>query len=286
MNIVNKRNKRIICLAVALTGGNVAFLDGTAAAETPLSIMASPTPHAEILHYVEDHFKDAPPLKIIEITGQTDPNEPLAGGDIDANYFQHVPFLNDDQKHLSTPLKVVATVHLEPLGIYSSRHHSLKELPDGARIGIPNNPTNLARALRLLQDNGLIKLRKGIDGLAATEKDVADNPHHLNIVPTDAPLLARALPDFDAAIINGNFALEAGLSPVKDALVLEKAQNNPYANVLVTRVDNASDPRVQKLAQELSSPDVARYIKEHYKGAVIPVHGTTASDANFSTPCH
>ncbi|MGJ8516523.1 MetQ/NlpA family ABC transporter substrate-binding protein [Carnimonas bestiolae] len=236
-----------------------------------LTIMAAPLPHAEILRYVESHFDDAPKLNIIEIDGQTDPNQPLAGGDIDANYFQHRPFLEEDLKHLSASLTVVADVHIEPLGIYSSKYDSLTALPDGARIALPNNPTNLARSLLLLQDNGLLKV-KGSQGQAITEQDITANPHHLRLVLTDSPLITRALPDVDAGIINGNFALEAGLTPSKDALALEPAAHNPYANILVVRDSDKNDPRVKKLAEELTSPDVAAFIEQHYRGSVLPVH--------------
>lgn len=269
-----KNKAKIAGVAVVVLAGLGLYLKTTEAHEATLKIMTSPNPHADILRFVEHHFKDAPRMDIIEITGQMDPNQPLASGDIDANYFEHVPFLQEDQKHISTPLKVVATVHLEPLGLYSSRYHSVKTIPDGAKIGVPNNATNLARALLLLQANGLLQLKKGVNYMSITQNDIISNPHHYKIVPTDAALLARALPDFGAAIINGNFALEAGLNPARDSLLLEKAKDNPYANVLVVRANEVNDPRIKRLAEELSSPAVARYIQQTYKGAVIPVHAT------------
>lgn len=243
-------------------------------AET-LTIMASSLPHADILEFADDQLLDNLSLEIIEITGQMNPNGFLAGGDIDANFFQHVPYLETDSTNFSQPLTVIATVHIEPLGIYSSRYDTLEALPKGARIAVPDNPTNLSRALFLLEDAELLSLALGVSRAEltqATELDIAENPYELEIVPIDAPLLMRALADVDAAIVNGNWVLEAGYTPDKDALVLETALDNPYANILVTRQDIAHDERLVSLANALESEQVADFIREHYDGAVLPVH--------------
>lgn len=240
-----------------------------------LTIMASSLPHADILEFADNHLLDNLSLEIIEITGQMNPNGFLAGGDIDANFFQHVPYLETDSTNFSQPLTVIATVHIEPLGIYSSRHDTLEALPKGARIAVPDNPTNLSRALFLLEDAELISLAPGVSRAEltqATELDIAENPYELEIVPIDAPLLMRALADVDAAIVNGNWVLEAGYTPDEDALVLETALDNPYANILVTRQDIAHDERLVSLANALESEQVADFIREHYDGAVLPVH--------------
>lgn len=240
-----------------------------------LTIMASALPHAEILEFVQDALGDRLALEVIELTGQMNANGFLAGGDVDANFFQHVPYLEVDGANYAQPLVVSATVHIEPLGVYSQRHESLEALPEGARIAVPDNPTNLSRALFLLEDAGLLSLAPGVSRAEltlATELDIADNPRDLRIVPIDAPLLVRTLPDVDAAIINGNWVLEAGYSPAEDALVLETARDNPYANVLVTREELADDARILALAEALESADVADFIRDRYQGAVLPVN--------------
>ncbi len=167
---------------------------------------------------------------------------------------------------------MVATVHIEPLGIYSHKIKSLKDVPQGAQVAVPNNVTNLSRALYLLQANGLIKLKSGSAGSLVTTADISDNPHQLKIIEIEAPQLPRALDDATLAIINGNYALQAGLVPSKDALGLEQAKDNPYANVLVTTPKLAHDPRILELAKDLESKQTAEFINQQYKGSVIPVH--------------
>ncbi len=244
----------------------------TFAAE-PLRVAADPIPHAEILAYVKK-IDPSLDLKIIEITNGVNSNELLAHGDVDANYFQHVPYLHSQEQALGVKFAVAATVHIEPLGIYSSKYKSFKDVPDNAKVAVPNNVTNLSRALYLLRDQGLITLKPGFNDPAkdqATPKDIADNPKHLKILEIESPQIPRSLDDVDLAVINGNYALEAGLSPAKDALGLEKAQGNPYANILVTTEKLASDPRIKQLAKDLESPEVAKFIADKYNGSVIPV---------------
>ncbi|ARU95375.1 metal ABC transporter substrate-binding protein [Tatumella citrea] len=238
----------------------------------PLRVAADPVPHSEILEYVQkiDPKLD---LKIIQMNGGVNPNALLASGDVDANYFQHLPYLKDQEKELGKTFSVVASVHIEPLGIYSHKVKSLADLPEGASIAVPNNSTNLSRALYLLQDKGVIKLKSTGDATSVlvTPKDIVDNPKKIKIIEIESPQIPRSLDDVDAAIINGNYALEAGLVPAKDALGLESAKNNPYANLLVTRPELKNDPRIVELAKDLESQQVADFIRKKYNGSVIPV---------------
>ncbi|PXW52348.1 D-methionine transport system substrate-binding protein [Grimontella sp. AG753] len=245
---------------------------GTAQAEA-LRIAADPVPHAEILNYVKklDPKLD---IKIVELTSGANANELLASGDVDANYFQHVPYLKSQEKALGKTFAVAATVHIEPLGIYSHKYKDFKSVPDGATVAVPNNVTNLSRALFLLQSQGLIKLDAKFTDPAstlATSKDIVENPKHLKILEVESPQIPRSLDDVALAVINGNYALEAGLSPAKDALGLESAEHNPYANILVTNPSLANDPRIKELAKDLTSPQVAEFIRKTYNGSVIPV---------------
>jgi len=242
-------------------------------AAEPLRVQADPVPHAEILAYVQK-IDPSLNLKVIEIPSGVNPNELLAHGDVDANYFQHVPYLLSQEKALKEKFEVAATVHIEPLGVYSSRHKSYAEVPQNGTVAVPNNETNLSRALYLLQSQGLITLKPGFTDPAknqATPRDIATNPKNLKILEVESPQIPRSLPDVDLAVINGNFALEAGLSPAKDALGLEKAKGNPYANILVTTEKLKNDPRIKQLAKDLESPQVAEFIKEKFKGSVLPV---------------
>ncbi len=242
------------------------------ASAAALRVAADPVPHSEILNHIKQSDKNLD-LKVIELNGNLNANELLARGDVDANYFQHVPYLRDQEKALGEKFAVVATVHIEPLGIYSHKVKSLKDLPDGAQVAVPNNVTNLSRALYLLQSSGLIKLKSSSSATTlVTTADISDNPHHLKIIEIEAPQLPRALDDAQLAIINGNYALQAGLVPSKDALALEQAKDNPYANVLVTTPKLAHDPRILELAKDLESKQTAEFINQHYRGSVIPVN--------------
>lgn len=241
----------------------------------PLRVAVDPVPHAQILAYIQ---KIDPQLKldIIEIPNGVNSNELLVHGDVDANYFQHLPYLKSQEQALGEKLAVAATVHIEPLGIYSRRHKNFADVPEKGTVAVPNNVTNLSRALYLLQDNGLIRLKPGFSDPAADQaspKDIAENPKQLKILEIESPQLPRSLDDVDLAVINGNYALDAGLVPASDALGLEKAEHNPYANILVTTPKLQNDPRIVQLAKDLTSPQVAKYITEHFAGSVIPVAG-------------
>lgn len=258
-------------LTLAVLGALVTSF-GTQALE-PLRVAADPVPHAQILAYIQT-IDPQLKLKVIEIPNGVNSNELLVHGDVDANYFQHLPYLKSQEQALGQKLAVAATVHIEPLGIYSRRHKNFAEVPEKGTIAVPNNVTNLSRALYLLQDNGLIKLKPGFKDPAAdqaTPKDIAENPKQLKILEIESPQIPRALDDVDLAVINGNYALEAGLVPAQDALGLEKAEHNPYANILVTTPTLQNDPRIAQLAKDLTSPQVAKYITDNFKGSVIPV---------------
>jgi D-methionine transport system substrate-binding protein len=235
-----------------------------------LRIGASPVPHAQILEFVQDELaEDAGlDLEIVEFTDYVQPNVALAEGDIDANFFQHVPYLEEQEAGQGYDFEVVAPVHLEPLGLYSAAADDLDDLPGDAQVIIPNDPSNSGRALNLLADEGLIELSEDA-GISATQRDVVD-ARGLTITELEAANLPRSLPDADLAVINTNFALEAGLQPAEDALAIESADGNPYANVLVTRTGDEDGEAVGKLADLLASEEVATFIEDTFDGAVVP----------------
>ncbi|WP_282205100.1 MetQ/NlpA family ABC transporter substrate-binding protein [Kitasatospora fiedleri] len=237
----------------------------------PLVVAASPTPHAQILKFVQDNLAAKAGLKldIKEVSDYVTPNTSVQDGSADANYFQHQPYLDDFNKKNGTDVVSVETVHLEPLGVYSKKVKSITELKDGAQVAVPSDATNEGRALKLLADNNVITLKDGA-GTTATVQDVTGNPKNLKFKELEAAQLPRSLDDVDAAVINGNYALGANLKPATDALVLEKAEGNPYANILAVKKGHESDPRVQKLAELLHSDEVKKYIDDNFQGAVIP----------------
>jgi D-methionine transport system substrate-binding protein len=238
----------------------------------PLRVGVSPTPHGQILRYVADQLAPARNLKIdvVEFTDYVQPNTALVDGSLDANYFQTVPYLDEFRGTSGADLAWIAPVHVEPLGLYSRSVTDLAALPDGATIGIANDATNEARGLRLLAANGLITLNPGSE-TTATPRDIATNPKNLQFSELEAAQLPRSLEDTDASVVNGNYAIDAGLNPAQDALALESAENNPNANGLVTRTELQSDPRITTLAELLQSPEVKTYIEQTFAGAVIPV---------------
>lgn len=238
----------------------------------PLIVAATPTPQGEILDYVKKNLakKAGLDLDVREFTDYVTPNTAVEQGEVFANYFQHKPYLDDFNKKNGTDIVPVpnATVHLEPLGVYSKSVKKLGDLKKGATVALPNDTTNEARALKLLADNGLIELKKGV-GYEATPKDVSKNPKNLKFKEIEAAQVPRSLGDVDAAVINGNYALEAKLSPAKDALVAEPAKGNPYGNFLAVKKGDENDPRVKKLAGLLTSPEVKKFIDDKYDGAVV-----------------
>ena len=208
-------------------------------------------------------------LEIKQFDDYNRPNEAVASGDLDANYFQHIPYLEEYKQKRGGDFAWVTAVHLEPLAVYSKQYKSLQELPPGAKITLPNDPSNQTRALKLLQANGLIKLKPGAEQ-GATTRDVAENPKNLQLQDLQADQLPRTVDDAAAAVVNGNYALKAGLS---NPIAVESAENNPYANGLVTTPKLANDQRIQKLAELLRSPQDKDFNKQKYGGvAVIPAN--------------
>ncbi len=234
-----------------------------------LKVGATAVPHAELLNLVKDDLKaKGVELEIVEFTDYNTPNIALSEKQIDANFFQHVPYLESFCADHKLELEAVAKIHVEPLGLYSRKHSKLEDIPDKATIAIPNDPTNEGRALILLQSKGLIKLSKDA-GLKATPDNIVENPMHYSFKELEAAELPRVLEDVDAAVINGNYALQSNLNPIKDALLLEGA-DSPYANVIVVRKGEGNDPRVKALIEALQSQKVRDYILEHYNGGVVP----------------
>ncbi|MEV0196240.1 MetQ/NlpA family ABC transporter substrate-binding protein [Nonomuraea sp. NPDC050691] len=244
---------------------------GAESADTVIKVGASAVPHAEILDYVKDNLAPAAGLKleVVEFSDYVQPNVQLSEGLLTANFFQHKPYLDDFNASKGTKLSFVTPVHLEPLGLYSKKVTSLQALPSGASVAVPNDATNLGRALKLLADNGVITLKQGA-GTAATERDVTGNPKKLAFKPLEAAQLPRSLDDVDAAVINGNYAIEAGLKPASQALALEKSEGNPYVNGLVVQAGHEKDAGIVTLGKLLQDPKVKEFIKQKYQGSVIP----------------
>jgi D-methionine transport system substrate-binding protein len=261
----------VLALGVAACGGDDSTSSATTGTSKPLVVGASPVPHAEILNFIA---KDLAPkaglkLEVKEFTDYVVPNTALVDHQLDANYFQTPAYLADQEKARGFKAVSIVGVHIEPLGVYSKKVEALAAIPDGAQVAIPNDATNEARALRLLAANGLVTLEDA-QSQTATVRDITANPKHLKFAEVEAAQTPRALDDADLAVINGNYALEADLTPAKDALVLEQAENNPNQNILVTLPEEQDDPRVKKLAELLTSPEVKQFIDAKYKGAVLP----------------
>ncbi|MGF7154907.1 MetQ/NlpA family ABC transporter substrate-binding protein [Novosphingobium gossypii] len=234
-----------------------------------LSIAATAVPHAEILEHVKPALlKQGVTLEIRVFNDYVQPNKQVQQGQIDVNYFQTRPFLDDFNRANHADLVPVAAVHIEPLGAYSRKWKDLKQIPDGATVAIPNDASNGGRALLLLGKARLITLKNPADPLAST-RDVVGNPLHLVFREIEAATLPRTLGEVDLALINTNYALDAGLNPVRDALVIED-RNSPYVNLIVGKPRSESDPRVRKLVAVLHSEDVKRFIAGSYKDAVLP----------------
>jgi D-methionine transport system substrate-binding protein len=241
----------------------------SAQANDTLTVAATAVPHAQILEFVKPALaKEGVDLNIKVFTDYVQPNVQVAEKRLDANFFQHQPYLDEFNKGKGTNLVAVTGVHLEPLGAYSTKWKSIAEIPSGANVVIPNDPTNGGRALLLMEKAGLIKL-KDSKNILSTSKDIAENPKGLKIRELEAATLPRVLTQVDLALINTNYALEAKLDPSKDALAIE-GNDSPYVNILVSRPDNKDSPAMQKLAAALHSPELKAFILEKYKGAVLP----------------
>ena len=238
-----------------------------------LTIGATPTPHVEILEAIHDQLAEQGiELNIITYTDYIQPNEALAAGELDANYFQHKPYMDDFNATHGTNLVALIPVHYEPMGLFPSRTATIEELQPGAIIGVPNDTTNEARALELLQANGIIKLREGL-GLPATKLDVVENPYGVEIQEVEAAQLPLLLPDFDMAVINGNYAVQAGLTVTENAIAKEESDStaaNTYVNYVVVNGDSYDAEVFEKLAAVLTSEETVQWITDNYGGAVLP----------------
>jgi D-methionine transport system substrate-binding protein len=234
-----------------------------------LTVAATAMPHAEILKQAKPLLaKEGVELQVKVFADYVQPNTQVAEKNIDLNYFQTKPYLDAFNRERGTRLTIITGVHIEPFGAYSRKYKSIAELPDGASVTLPNDPSNNSRALLLLARNGLITLEDPRNEMS-TLKDIAATPKHLHCRELEAAMLPRTLDEVDLALINTNYALAAGLNPTKDALLIED-KNSPYVNYLVGRPDNQNDPRVQKLARALTSPEIKAFIEQKYHGAVLP----------------
>lgn len=243
----------------------------TSAAKTELTLKvgAAPVPHAEILEFIKPKLQEqGVNLEVVVLDDEGQLNPALKEKQIDANFFQHVPYLDSVKTERGFDFVVTTKVHVEPIGFYSDKLKSKEEIKEGAKIGIPNNPSNEYRALILLQEQGWIKLKDGLSTYAATPKDIADNPKKLEFVEVEAATLPRALPDLAGAVINTNIVLEAKLDP-KSALFREGA-SSPYANVIVVRKGDENREEIKKLDAALTSPEVKKFIEDKYGVAVVP----------------
>lgn len=251
-----KNLKIIVFLALILV---VIQLSSAFAADNgKIVVGASPFPHAEILKVAAKQLeKEGYKLEIKEFNDYVTPNIALADGSLDANFFQHIPYLENMAKEQKLPLTWIAKVHIEPLGLYSKKIKKLGEIKKGATIAVPNDPTNGARALRLLEKNGLIKVKAGD---LVTARDITENPRSLKIVELEAAQLPRTLDDTIASVINTNYAVEAGLIPAKDAIIVED-KDSPYVNVVAIRKDEVNKPSIKALAKAVNSPEVKQFIQ-------------------------
>ena len=254
----------LIFLTPVFSGGN------SQKSGASITIGATPVPHAELLNLVKDDLAaQGYTLKVIEFTDYVQPNMALIAGELDANFFQHVPYIETNEEW-KAKIGSAFGVHIEPFGLYSSKHKNITSLPNGASIAIPNDPSNGGRALLLLQNNGLITLKAGV-GLTATPRDITGNPKNFRFQELEAAQLPRSLSDVDAAAINGNYALQAGLNPLKDSIIIEGPES-PYVNIIATLKGKEHTPAIEALKHALLSDKVKEYIGKTWgNGSVVPV---------------
>ena len=265
--------KKIIAIVLALTLALSLAACGAKADEKTIKVGATPAPHAAILEVAKEILaKEGYTLEIVEFDDYVLPNTALSEGELDANYFQHITYMNNFNEEYGIKMVSAAGIHYEPFGIYAGKCASLAELPDGAKIGVPNDATNEARALLLLEQEGLITLKEGV-GLSATKDSIVDNPHNFEIVETKAELLTATLADVDIAVINGNYAIDAGLK-VSEALAVEAADGaaaEAYVNVIAVMEGHENDAKIQALIKALKTAEVKSFIESTYEGAVVPL---------------
>ncbi len=263
---------------ILLTLGISVFSLANVFANETITIGASPVPHAEMLKFIKPALaKQGYDLKITEFSDYITPNLAVSQKQLDANFFQHLPYLEQYNKDYGTNLVSLVKVHLEPMGVYANKTTEAKfitskkavDIVKGSKIGVPNDPTNEGRALNILQSNGFIKLKSGV--AYPTKKDVVANPYDIKFVELDPAMLPRSLAgkQLDLAVINSNFALSANLNPTKDAVLLE-SKNSPFANLVAVRPDELNQPKMKALAKALTSPEMKKFIEQKYNGAVIP----------------
>ena len=269
----------VVALSLLLTGCGTssttpsnkdAANTGNSNQSVTIKVGATPVPHAELLEFIKPKLAEqGVNLEIVNFTDYALPNPAVNDGQIDANFFQHTPYL-DIYVAQGMKLVTIGTVHIEPMGLYSEKVAKVEEFKDGDTIAIPNDPSNGGRALMLLEQAGLLKLKEGA-GVTATELDIKENPKKLKIEAIEAAQLPRVLsdPKITGAVINTNYALEANLNPTEDAIVLE-GKDSPYANIVVAKEDRKDDPNLKKLVDALNTPEVKQFIEDTYKGAVVP----------------
>lgn len=262
-------------LAIGLIGCGGTGSNGSGADskdDKVIKIGVTPKPHKEIVDAAVPLLeKEGYKVEITEFNDYVQPNTAVEEGSLDVNFFQHTPYLNEQVQSRGLHLKSVAAIHLEPMGLYSKKITSLDELKDGSTIAVPNDPSNEARALKLLAANGLIKIK---DGELVTPADITENPKNLQFSELEAAAVPRAVDDVDAAVINGNYAIEAGFDPTKNAIVKEDKDSEaakPYANIVVVKEGNENLEKIQALIKALTSDEVRDFINKEYNGAVIPV---------------
>lgn len=273
----NRNAKRILAvgaaavLAVGLTacGGKENKAD-----DKTITVAASPTPHAEILEAAKDLLKEKGyTLEIKEFDDYPQQNVVVDEGEFDANYFQHQPYLDNFNEEKGSDLVSAAKIHYEPLGIYPGASEDLENIKDGAKIAVPNDATNEARALLLLEENGIITLKDDA-GLNATKKDVEENPHNIEIVELDAAQIARVVDELDFVVLNGNYALDAGFNVQTDAIAKEEADSEAaqtYANIIAVKKENKDSEKIKALVEVLQSEEISKFITDTYEGAVVPM---------------
>lgn len=266
--------KKILSLALIIALSLSVFVGCASTEETPaeletLTIGVSPEPHASLVSLISDDLEEQGiKIEIIEFTDYVKPNHALEDGEIDANFFQHEPYLDDFVAKEGLHLVSAGGVHVEPMALYANGLESIDDIPEGGEIAIPNDTVNGGRALLLLQENGLITLNEDA-GLEATENDIKDNPKNLTFTALEAATLPRVLGEVDGAVINGNYALEAGLNPVDDGLVIE-GKESPYVNIVAVKEGEENEEKFVKLMKALQSDEVKAYIEENYNGGVVP----------------
>lgn len=269
---MKKRVLATIC-AVALAAVSLTACGNSEKDDKVIKVAASAVPHAEILEAAKPLLEEKGyTLEITVFDDYIQPNEVVESGDFDCNYFQHIPYLESFNEERGTHLVNAAGIHYEPLGIYPGTENDLSAIPEGAAIAVPDDTTNEARALLLLQENGIIKLKDGV-GLLATVRDIEENPYNVEIVELEASQIPRTLPDVAFGVLNGNYAMQAGLNAQTDALAYETADSEAaktYVNVIAVKEGHENDKGVQALIEVLQSDEIIKFINDTYQGAVIP----------------